>query len=111
MRNERLRGYMDAIILSVLLNGDSYGYEIVQQVNTRTQGALMLKEGSLYPALKRLEANRLIEGYWGTDKETGPRRRYYSVSERGKNHLKALRNEWNDEQRVLSLFLGKVIPE
>ena len=111
MRNERLRGYMDAVILSVLLQGDSYGYEIVQEVNARTQGALVLKEGSLYPALKRLEANRLIQGYWGTDKETGPRRRYYSVTERGTSHLEELRDDWNKEQHVLSVFLGKVIHE
>ncbi|WP_436663464.1 PadR family transcriptional regulator [Alicyclobacillus acidoterrestris] len=78
MRNERIRGYLDGIVLSIVATGDTYGYEIVQKVNERTHGALHLKEGSLYPALKRLEAEHFIEGYWGTDKETGPRRRYYT---------------------------------
>ncbi|EPZ42555.1 PadR family transcriptional regulator [Alicyclobacillus acidoterrestris] len=108
MRNERLRGYLDVILLSILSEGDSYGYDIVQQVNEQTHGALLLKEGSLYPALKRLEANRFIGGYWGTDKDTGPRRRYYSITERGKTHLKELKREWYAEQRMLSTFFGKV---
>ncbi|MCL6443856.1 MAG: PadR family transcriptional regulator [Alicyclobacillus sp.] len=109
MRNERLRGYLDAIILSILLDGDSYGYEIAQQVNLLTKGALELKEGSLYPALKRLESSRFIEGYWGTDKDTGPRRRYYSITQRGKTHLEELQRAWDMEQRVLSVFFRKVI--
>lgn len=108
MRNERLRGYLDGILLSILATGDSYGYEIVQEVNERTGGALSLKEGSLYPALKRLEAERWIEGYWGTDKDSGPRRRYYSLTESGKGQLGKIRSEWTAEQRLLSVFLGKV---
>ncbi|GEO27894.1 PadR family transcriptional regulator [Alicyclobacillus acidoterrestris] len=108
MRNERVRGYLDGIVLSILVTGDTYGYEIVQKVNERTHGALQLKEGSLYPALKRLEAEHFIEGYWGTDKETGPRRRYYTLTERGKSQLERIRREWTEEQRVLSVFLGRV---
>jgi DNA-binding PadR family transcriptional regulator len=108
MGNERIRGYLDGILLSILSTGDSYGYEIVQRVHELTQGSLTLKEGSLYPALKRLEAEQFIEGYWGTDKETGPRRRYYSLTENGKNQLKKIRTEWTAEQRVLSVFFGKV---
>ncbi|MFD1674075.1 PadR family transcriptional regulator [Alicyclobacillus fodiniaquatilis] len=102
---------MDVILLSILSEGDSYGYDIVQQVNDLTHGALLLKEGSLYPALKRLEANHFIEGYWGTDKNTGPRRRYYSIKERGRTHLKGLKREWDAEQLVLSMFFRKVIFE
>lgn len=108
MRHERLRGYLDGIVLSILSSGDSYGYEIVQKVNDMTEGYLSLKEGSLYPALKRLESERYVEGYWGTDKDSGPRRRYYSLSEGGKEQLARIRSEWRTEQRVLSAFLGKV---
>lgn len=107
MKSERIRGHMDAIVLSVLLCGDSYGYEIVQQVNVSTEGALQFKEGSLYPALKRLEANGFIEGYWGTDKDTGPRRRYYTITGKGKIHFEELRKEWQDEQQIVSVFLGR----
>lgn len=111
MRNERLRGYLDGIVLAILSKGDSYGYEISQTVNEETDGALRLKEGSLYPALKRLEAERFIEGYWDTDKDSGPRRRYYALTEEGNNHLKQIQREWAKEQRLLSTFLGKVAPE
>ncbi|MCF8568280.1 PadR family transcriptional regulator [Alicyclobacillus tolerans] len=111
MRKEPLRGHLDAILLSVLTNGDSYGYEITQAVNEQTDGALVLKEGSLYPALKRLESSRFIEGYWGTDKDSGPRRRYYSITEHGRHHLETLKREWDAEQKLLSVFLRAVQPE
>ena len=111
MRNERVRGYLDGILLAILSSGDSYGYEIVQQVNERTEGLLSRKEGSLYPALKRLEAEQFIVGYWGTDKDTGPRRRYYSVTEHGRKQLARIQREWTIEQRALSMLLGKVIQE
>lgn len=104
---ERLRGYLDGILLSVLAQGDSYGYAIVQEVKERTQGSLSLKEGSLYPALRRLEAEQLISGYWGTDKDSGPRRRYYSLTESGKSRLLKIQREWTEEQQLLSTFLGK----
>lgn len=111
MRNERLRGHLDAILLSILARGDSYGYEITQAVNEKTNGVLVLKEGSLYPALKRLELSRFIEGYWGTDKDSGPRRRYYSITEQGRHHLEVLKREWDAEQQLLSTFFRAVEPE
>lgn len=109
MRNESMRGYLDAIVLSILHSGDSYGYDIAQQVNNQTQGALLLKEGSLYPALKRLESGRFIEGYWGMDKDTGPRRRYYTITERGNTRFKELYEEWRAEQKLMFRFFRRVV--
>ncbi|MFD1675502.1 PadR family transcriptional regulator [Alicyclobacillus fodiniaquatilis] len=111
MQKDGLRGHLDGIILAILINGDAYGYDIAQQVHRRTEGVFSLKEGSLYPALKRLEAEQFIQGYWGTDKENGPRRRYYHLTERGKQHFEVIRAAWMAEQRTLSLFFGKVAPQ
>lgn len=111
VRADRVRGYLDGIVLALLVEGDSYGYEIAQAVNARTGGALSLKEGSLYPALKRLEAEDSIAGYWGTDKETGPRRRYYRLTARGRDRLEQIRREWAVEQQTLAVFLGKAAME
>lgn len=111
MSNDSLRGRLDVILLSILARGDSYGYLITQAVHEQTDGALLLKEGSLYPALKRLESSRFIEGYWGTDKDSGPRRRYYSITEQGRHHLKALKREWDAEYELLSLFFRAVESE
>ncbi|MDQ0896255.1 MULTISPECIES: PadR family transcriptional regulator [unclassified Paenibacillus] len=104
MQKEMLKGYIDAIILSVLSNGDAYGYEITKIVNERTQGLFELKEGTLYPALKRLEANSYIDGYW--DEKTTPRRRYYKIGEKGKKKLDESRLSWQQNTSIINMFLG-----
>lgn len=64
-----MKGYIDGIVLSVLSKQDAYGYEISKMVHDETNGQFDLKEGTLYPALKRMEANGYIEGYWGSKLE------------------------------------------
>lgn len=107
MKNEMIKGYIDAIILSVLAPTDSYGYEIAKRVNERTEGALELKEGTLYPALKRLESEQLIEGYWGAEAQ-GPRRRYYRITDCGRQKLGQTAHEWRTLMRTIGLFLREV---
>jgi PadR family transcriptional regulator PadR len=105
MQKEMLKGYIDAIILSVLNRGDSYGFEITKTVNEKTQGHLYLKEGTLYPALKRLELNQRIEGYWG-DPQVGPRRKYYKITDIGKRVLDENKSSWRENTNIINMFLG-----
>jgi PadR family transcriptional regulator PadR len=105
MKNEMIKGYIDAIILSVLQKKDAYGYEITKIVHQSSDGAFVLKEGTLYPALKRLEAGGFIEGYWD-ERETGPRRRYYRITPAGTGKLKENKESWVNNARVISNFLG-----
>jgi hypothetical protein len=74
LRNEMIKGYIDGIVLSVLSKQDAYGYEISKTVHDETSGQFDLKEGTLYPALKRMVASGYIEGYW-VEQLGGPRRR------------------------------------
>jgi PadR family transcriptional regulator PadR len=105
LRNEMIKGYIDAIVLSVLHREDAYGYEISKFVHEETAGKFELKEGTLYPALKRMEANGYIEGYWD-DRDTGPRRRYYRITKDGRKKLEEHKNSWMDNIRIINLFLG-----
>ena len=81
------------IILSVLLEGESYGYEIIRRVRMLSAGTLDWSEGMVYPALRRLEERGLLKARWvAADGER--RRRYYSITTRGREELAAEREVW-----------------
>ncbi|NTW04384.1 MAG: PadR family transcriptional regulator, partial [Oscillochloris sp.] len=73
---------LDIVLLNLLMNNPLYGYQIVKEVRARSQGVLDLKEGTLYPALHRLEKAGLIEGYWEA-RADGADRRYYRLTAQG----------------------------
>lgn len=80
------RGFVNNIILESLLTGDKYGYEIIKEVEEKSEGKIQLKQPSLYSSLKRFEAKGLITSYWG-DSDIGGRRHYYTLTENGKNYF------------------------
>ena len=88
-----LSGTLDMMVLDVVSHAPSYGYEIAQTVMDRSAGTFELKEGSLYPALHRLERQRLVSSYW-VDSDEGRRRKYYKVTAAGAKALAAKREEW-----------------
>ncbi len=98
--SDLLRGNTDTIILAHLLKGDSYGYQINRAVELRTEGQLELKEATLYSAFRRLEQGGCIISYWG-DENTGARRRYYSITEYGKEIYNQLVREWNMSKKII----------
>jgi len=106
INRDMIKGFIDPVVLSVVSRSDTYGYEIAKYVNEKTKGALELKEGTLYPSLRRLEAEGFIEGYWGSE-TGGPRRRYYRITKSGLTELESSRAEWRENKRVLGLFLGE----
>jgi PadR family transcriptional regulator PadR len=81
------------LILSVLADGESYGYAIVKRVSELSGGALQWTEGMLYPLLHRLERQGHIEGRWGAA-ESGRKRRYYRITKSGRKHLAEQRRQW-----------------
>ena len=93
MDSRLLWGTVDMMILEVVCREPSYGYEIVQTVMTRSEGYFELKEGSLYPALHRMERQGLLSSYW-VDTEDGRRRKYYRITAKGAKALEAKREEW-----------------
>ncbi len=82
------------IILSVLKNGDSYGYKIVQRVKELTNGEIAWKEASIYPVLKKLENAGMIKSYWKVEENKRPRK-YYTILSEGEKQLKQNMHEWN----------------
>jgi PadR family transcriptional regulator PadR len=87
------RGTLDMLILRTLQSGPAHGFAIAQTIARRSDGALLVEEGSLYPALRRLEDRDLISFAWGTT--TNQRRaRFYALTPRGRRHLEAETSRW-----------------
>ena len=99
-RQELLKGNTDTLLLALLQAEPMYGYQIVKEVNQRSSGYFAFKEGTLYPALHRLERAKLIEGRW-VDTPTSVRRRYYFITERGRQELSARMHEWQRFSRAM----------
>lgn len=91
------------LILAILQRGDSYGYDIIQQVRELSGGVLDWAEGMLYPILHRLEKKELVEAYWGVA-ETGRRRKYYRILDAGRDELAQQQAYWNQ----LHHFIQKI---
>ena len=99
------------IVLSVLKEGDSYGYEIVRKVKNMTNKEVKWNEPSIYPVLKKLEKSGLIKSYWVTEKVERPRK-YYSILPKGNKQLEQNKHEWIVFNSVLEkLWNNKLIYE
>ena len=106
MNAEILRGFTDAIILNVLLEGDSYGYKVSQCIIERTNNAMDIKNATIYLAFKRMEKEGLITSYWNNNSGVA-RRRYYKITAQGKKYLKEKKADWNNNKAILDkLLLG-----
>lgn len=103
--SDTLRGHTDTIILTQLIRGDNYGYEINKNIQQRTGGAYGFKEATLYTAFKRLEQNGLISSYWGED-GPGARRRYYAITEKGKKQWAENVKEWETTRELLNALIA-----
>lgn len=99
-----IRGHTEAIILSNLSGGDSYGYRINKSIQAATRQRCELKEATLYTAFKRLEEAGSIRSYWG-DETGGPRRRYYSLTGEGRSHLERMRAEWETVKEIVDALI------
>ena len=99
-----IRGHTDTIILAKLMERDSYGYEINKAVYNASNQLYELKEATLYTAFKRLEDAGCISSYWG-DQSTGARRKYYTITELGKQTYKQKIDEWLEAKRLLDTLL------
>jgi DNA-binding PadR family transcriptional regulator len=88
------------LILSILREGESYGYEIIQRVLTLTEEELVWTDGMLYPVLHRLENEGLIKSKWKVS-ENGRKRKYYSLQVQGKRQLEEERRQWETVNNAL----------
>ncbi|MBT2218014.1 helix-turn-helix transcriptional regulator [Virgibacillus dakarensis] len=104
MNKEMLKGTIDLLILSVLKNVDSYGYEISKEIKERTEGTFEIQEATLYLSLKRLEKQKAISSYWGNESHGG-RRKYYAITEVGKELLQKNINDWRNISIMVNRFI------
>lgn len=93
------------LILAILKKGDSYGYEIVQEVKELTDKKINWKEASIYPVLKKMENNGMIKSYWKVQENQRPRK-YYTILADGKKQLEKNVDEWQMIHSVLERLVG-----
>jgi transcriptional regulator len=91
----------EPLILSLLSQGESYGYAIMQEIKARSQDDLRWTDGMLYPVLHRMERNGWIQSRWG-ESENGRKRKYYSIRKDGKQALDEQRQQWIKVHSVLT---------
>ena len=103
---ELLKGSTAIMILKVISEGETYGYELVQRLYHKSQGTFKLNEGTLYPILHMLEKEGHVTSYEGQS-ETGRSRRYYRITVQGKLHLSARMEEWQVFSDAVTMVLGK----
>ncbi len=99
-----VKGNTLTLILNLLREGPTYGFEIAREIERRSEGTLRFREGLLYPALHQLEREGLVESEWRVSSQ-GPRRKYYRLTARGKREAERLRSRWT----VFSSAIDKVL--
>src|SRR5215468_1775878 len=108
INGDKLRGHLETMILSTLEQGEAHGLEILRRLEAAGCGLLRLKEGSLYPALYRLEEAGAIKAVWESQPygRRGARRRIYQLTPKGKRQLDAGRIKWREFVRIVGGILG-----
>ena len=99
-----IRGYNDTIILFILLDEPSYGYEISKMIRAFSEDKYIIKETTLYSAFTRMEKNGYIESY-SQNAENGKKRTYYRITQLGRDYYKDKCAEWNLTKEVIEKFI------
>jgi DNA-binding PadR family transcriptional regulator len=93
------------IALSVLRDGETYGYQIIDRIRKISDGKIQVETGTLYPFLHRLEADGLVQSKW-KDVPNAPRRKYYSLTRKGRKALDRERREWMEANAIMAGLWG-----
>ena len=103
-RVDNLQGSLELLILKTLENTPNHGFGIVLHVHKASEGLLQIEEGSLYPALHRMERAKLVTGSWRMT-ENGRRARLYAITPAGKKRLGEARENWKNVARGVKKVL------
>jgi PadR family transcriptional regulator, regulatory protein PadR len=103
MEAEQLKGHLDGLVLAVLASEPNHGYAVIQALKVRSQGRLDLPEGTVYPALHRLERDGLLASDWS---DTGRRRRVYRLTAKGERELGVRRRRWREFASTVEAVLA-----
>lgn len=99
-----IRGHTDTIILNILRQQDSYGYEIYKTIIQLSNAQYEFKEATLYTAFRRLEKEGFIISYWG-DESQGGRRKYYRITDLGKERYEQNKKDWDFAKEILEQMI------
>jgi PadR family transcriptional regulator PadR len=103
-RHELIKSNIDSLLLCLISGQPMYGYQIIKELKDRSQGYFNFKEGTLYPALHRLEKSGLIEGNWQS-LPSGQQRKYYHITEKGQASLAEQRSSWQEFLDAMNLII------
>ena len=100
MIGEALKGHLDLLLLSILANGPAHGYAVIESLRQRSSGKFDLPEGTIYPALHRLEKQELLSSDW--TEESGRRKRIYKLTSKGRQALGQRQQEWRSFSEAIN---------
>jgi len=104
MIGEALKGHLDLLLLSVLSTKPAHGYAIIESLRARSEDVFNLPEGTVYPALHRLEDQGLLKSSWSED--SGRRKRIYQLTPKGQQALNARQDEWLKFSKAVNSTIG-----
>lgn len=103
---EMLKGTLDMMVLKTLVTGDAHGHTIAKVIERTSEDVLEVEQGSLYPALHRLEDRGWVSSYWGTS-ENNRKAKFYRLTTSGKKQLVSETNRWRQMARAIALVMGE----
>lgn len=105
MKAQTLKGHLDGLLLAVVASGPAHGYGVIAELRERSDGEFDLPEGTIYPALHRLEQAGLLSSSWSTDAPR--RRRVYEITAAGERSLGQRRADWRGFTSAVDAVMGE----
>ncbi len=102
---EMLKGTLDMMVLRTLISGDAHGHTIAKIIERTSEDVLEVEQGSLYPALHRLEDRRWVSSYWGAS-DNNRKAKFYRLTAAGRKQLVLETNRWRQMTRAIGLVMG-----
>jgi PadR family transcriptional regulator, regulatory protein PadR len=106
-KRDLIKGSIDSLLLCLIQQEPTYGYKIIKELDRQSQGYFKFKEGTLYPALHRLEETGLIAGEWHS-LDNCRQRRYYRITEKGLDRLTDKQSQWQDFLAAMNSIMRPV---
>jgi PadR family transcriptional regulator, regulatory protein PadR len=104
MFGEALKGHLDLLLLAILADGPAHGYAVIEALRSRSDGLFDLPEGTIYPALHRLEDQGLLQSAWSED--SARRKRIYQITSKGLQTLTSRQDEWRQFSKAVNATVG-----
>lgn len=105
VNKELLKGSTMTLVLSILSKQDMYGYELIKEIEARSNGVFLMKEGTLYPILHTLESEGWLLSYW--EQKDGRKRKYYKITDEGSRLLQEKTQEWIQFRTAVDTIIGE----